>query len=236
MANTSIKDFLLTPITSPSLSQSNYAESINDSFKNIDNNFAKLLSTPFLQGADGKDFELYKQNLFTADNPSTPSLAYLNDWGRSLLYSIYKQDSNNEFNTSLKSILDNVRTLSGFHEALYYISGTSTIGGLLSQYGLNQYYPVRDLNTNALVFADDSLLLMPYVWTYVTRNDKGDVDSQFVAQYYRFLDARLSDVRSSNKNIDYSNLYFDEMSCFLTYDPSEDVVEKFNDVNVFVSK
>ena len=56
-SNGSIKDFLLTPIVAPSLEQSNYAQGISDSFRHIDENFAKLLSVPFLQGADGKDFE-----------------------------------------------------------------------------------------------------------------------------------------------------------------------------------
>ena len=65
--NDSIANYILTTITAPSLADVKYAENIETVFNNINDNFNKLSSTPFLQGADGKSFEHYEVKVYDKD-------------------------------------------------------------------------------------------------------------------------------------------------------------------------
>ena len=74
MADNKLQNFLLSSIVAPSVTQSDYAARLSDAFNNIDDNFRKLLSVPFLQGADANDFVLEPVKLFETENGENPTV------------------------------------------------------------------------------------------------------------------------------------------------------------------
>lgn len=197
MASSSdLQRFLLTQIVAPSVTSSDYAARLSDSFKNIDDNFKKLLAVPFLQGADAKEFKLEKINLFSTESDSPTLTSKLSDWGKSIVYSIL-ESSSESFNedlavqTTLREVNDAVRRHISDVPAYKSVEG---------------------------IYATNSLLKSPYIYAYVTRDDSGKVTNQFVAQSVRFIDARIEYIKTDSTNIGFE---FEELSCFLVHNPNE---------------
>ena len=88
--NDSIANYILTTITAPSLADVKYAENIETVFNNINDNFNKLSSTPFLQGADGKSFEHYEVKVYDKDQDKNKKKDKgLTKYGAALLNAVF---------------------------------------------------------------------------------------------------------------------------------------------------
>ena len=215
MADNKLQNFLLSSIVAPSVTQSDYAARLSDAFNNIDDNFRKLLSVPFLQGADANDFVLEPVKLFETENGENPTVdTPLTSWGKSIVYSILKKGSSS-FDDELKTELNKSNAcLTSINE---YVNSKLDI--------VPEYSPIM-VPDNKFVFATDSLLLTPVIYAYVSRDDAGKITNQFIGQYLRFIDARLAAITPDSTTADF---YFAELSCFLSHDrgATADITDAF---------
>lgn len=202
------KSTLLTKITAPQLTRSDYAKGIEETMENIQSNFNKLASLPFLQGADGADFEMVQKDLFVKDKDGeyigddgnssiTPSKhSTLSNYGKGVVYGILHLDGTSEreieFNTELKK--------------------RTNLSGI---YALIESYPdvARKYAAVSGVQVCDTMLKNNYLTCYVTKDDSGEEMENFVAQYYYHIDKRTS-VVDTKSNV----VVFEDASTFLAYD------------------
>lgn len=215
MADNKLQNFLLSSIVAPSVTQSDYAARLSDAFNNIDDNFRKLLSVPFLQGADANDFVLEPVKLFETKNGENPTAdTPLTSWGKSIVYSILKSGKI-AFDDELKTELNKPNVcLTSINE---YVNSKLGV--------VPQYAPIKTPD-DKFVFATDSLLLTPVIYAYVSRDDAGKITNQFIGQYLRFIDARLAAITPDSSTADF---YFAELSCFLSHDrgATADITDAF---------
>ena len=217
MADNKLQNFLLSSIVAPSVTQSDYAARLSDAFNNIDDNFRKLLSVPFLQGADANDFVLEPVKLFETENGENPTVdTPLTSWGKSIVYSILKYGSS-DFDEKLKAILNDSTKKATLNVVNEYVNSKLGV--------VPEYAPIKTPG-DKLVFATDSLLLTPVIYAYVARDDAGKITNQFIGQYLRFIDARLAAITPDSTTADF---YFTELSCFLSHDrgATADITDAF---------
>jgi len=196
-----VQDYIITKIVGPELNQSNYAQGISDTFDNIDENFSKLASLPYIQGPDGHKFKVQSTLLVDGDN--------LTDLGKEAVKAILHKENEDGFNNEIAEC----STLTAVNEV---ISAYSIV--------VPEYQPVSGKNIL------DTLEKNNKVWMYVTCDDLGNEDSQWVCQYYRFLDGRLEGL---SDDVVSTGFEFRDLSCFLIHHPSEEFVEDSTNIGVF---
>lgn len=183
----------LARIVAPSINDTDYANKIATAFTNINDNFKKIASLPFLQGLQGDSYELKEYHVFEKLSSSQDELnlgnAVLTEEGAVLINAI--------FNTNFKSgdSLFNLRRNTEFI--------LNTVSAFDS-------------------FIEGDKIINNSIYFYVITDDSGEViqNSKHLGQYFYFIDGRvkeLGDVYYSDNKTDLIN--FNDYTGFFQYNP-----------------
>lgn len=181
----------LARIVAPSIGETDYANKMATAFTNINDNFKKIASLPFLQGVAGDSYQLIEFKIWDLDETVSENAvnAQLTKEGAVLLNSIFNTDKFIE-NRSLGDYIDEYKLLRGISPLQSFISNGKLINNTLYFYAI----------------IDDSNEIIE--------------DSKHLGQYFYFIDGRINtigDVYTNSKN-DLTS--FVDYTGFFQYDPS----------------
>lgn len=189
----------LARIVAPSIGETDYANKMATAFTNINDNFKKIASLPFLQGVAGDSYQLIEFKIWDLDETqSTNALdAQLTKEGAVLLNSIFNTD---EF-VENRSLGD-------------YINGNGENG--------NNGYKILNGISPLQSFISNGKLINNTLYFYAIIDDSNEIieDSKHLGQYFYFIDGRINnigDVYAKSKN-DLTS--FVDYTGFFQYDPS----------------
>lgn len=146
MADTNYTEAQLAKIVAPNLNAVDYASSLENVFENINNNFKKLASMPFIQGVQGDSYTLTSKPILKITN----TVSQLTKEGALLLNGIFntslfkENDGLNDINSILSSLEiydpDVISTITdGSNNLLYFYNIIDDAGNTLGQ-ALGQMY------------------------------------------------------------------------------------------------
>ena len=146
MADTNYTEAQLAKIVAPNLNAVDYASSLENVFENINNNFKKLASMPFIQGVQGDSYTLTSKPILKITN----TVSQLTKEGALLLNgifntSLFKENNGlNDINSILSSLeiydTDVISTITdGSNNLLYFYNIIDDAGNTLGQ-ALGQMY------------------------------------------------------------------------------------------------
>lgn len=146
MADTNYTEAQLAKIVAPNLNAVDYASSLENVFENINNNFKKLASMPFIQGVQGDSYTLTSKPILKITN----TVSQLTKEGALLLNGIFntslfkENDGINNINSILSSLEiydpDVISTITdGSNNLLYFYNIIDDAGNTLGQ-ALGQMY------------------------------------------------------------------------------------------------
>ena len=200
MANTQ-----LTRIVAPNINEVEYEAKMQAVFDNINENFAKIASLPFIQGVQGDSYQL-------VEKPIWDNNAKLTKDGALLLGSIFK--------TSFS-----VGT--SFSELKY--------GGKTNKYLKDLSISINGNDVNPIDFFKDSEgnITNNILYFYAVINDSGEEEEKQLGQYYYFVDARLKVLGDVYYGADKSILSsFTDYTGFYQYKPE---TEKYDKISILPS-
>lgn len=152
----------LTRIVAPNINEVDYADKMQEVFNNINENFAKIASLPFIQGVQGDSYQLEEKEIWNSDWTITTDGAIL----LNSIFGLYDEDyigriivEGDYFNTIRNTILQNKK-----------IGSISPIDFFKNENGEIQHN---------------------YLYFYVVKNDEGEDVERQLGQYYYFIDGRL---------------------------------------------
>lgn len=204
MANTQ-----LTRIVAPNINEVDYAKKMQDVFNNINENFAKIASLPFIQGVQGDSYQLVEKPIWKK-NGSDINNATLTKDGAILLGSIFKKSF------SVGKTFNNVRT--DLRELTISING-------------------KDVNPIDFFKDSEGNITNNTLYFYAVINDSGDEEEKQLGQYYYFVDARLKVLGDVYYGTDKSILSsFTDYTGFYQYKPKTDSEpEKYDKISILPS-
>ena len=195
---------LLTTIQAPNLGDPNYAQNLSRAFQNINENFNKLVSVPFLQGPEGEGFEAVTVSLFDINEGETPTIySKLNDFGINVVKTIFDEVTN----WKTWGVDDDKKTLSSLDS--------------LDEFKENGVYKFI-YESNTYYYAYDNITLNNYLQMYVIYDSSGQIKQYYLGQYYHHKDNRLAAIknRPSFTTEDLTEYIFSDSTCFLSYEPN----------------
>lgn len=210
MANTQ-----LTRIVAPNINEVDYAKKMQDVFDNINENFAKIASLPFIQGVQGDSYQLVEKPIWTkikSDKELDRNNAKLTKDGAVLLGSIFNKS---------------------FSENLTF--GTVRSGGKTNKYLKDLTISINGKDVNPIDFFIDSEgnITNNTLYFYAVINDSGDEEEKQLGQYYYFVDARLKFLGDVYYGTDKSILSsFTDYTGFYQYKPE---TEKYDKISILPS-
>ena len=183
----------LARIVAPSINDTDYANKMATAFTNINDNFKKIASLPFLQGLQGDSYELKEYHVFEKLSSSSDELklgnAVLTEEGAVLINAI--------FNTSFKS------------------------GNSLINLRKNTEFILNNVSAFDS-FIEGDKIINNSIYFYVITDDSGEViqKSKHLGQYFYFIDGRVKELGNAYYNdnkIDLDN--FNDYTGFFQYNP-----------------
>lgn len=190
----------LARIVAPSINDTDYANKMATAFTNINDNFKKIASLPFLQGLQGDSYELKEYHVFEKLSSSPDELklgnAVLTEEGAVLINAI--------FNTSFKS------------------------GNLLSELRKNTEFILNNVSAfDSFIEGDknninNSKIINNSIYFYVITDDSGEViqKSKHLGQYFYFIDGRVKELGNAYYNDNKTDLdNFNDYTGFFQYNP-----------------
>jgi microcystin-dependent protein len=183
----------LARIVAPSINDTDYANKMATAFTNINDNFKKIASLPFLQGLQGDSYELKEYHVFEKLSSSQDELklgnAVLTEEGAVLINAI--------FNTNFK----NGDSLFNLKENTEFI--LNTVSAFDS-------------------FIEGDKIINNSIYFYVITDDSGDViqNSKHLGQYFYFIDGRVKELGNAYYNDNKTKLInFNDYTGFFQYNP-----------------
>lgn len=214
MANTQ-----LTRIVAPNINEVDYEAKMQGVFNNINENFAKIASLPFIQGVQGDSYQLVEKPIWTkikSDKGLDINNAKLTKDGALLLGSIFKTS----FSVGLT-----------FSNLKY--------GDKTNKYLKDLTISINGKTVNPIDFFIDSEgnITNNTLYFYAVINDSGDEEEKQLGQYYYFVDARLKFLGDVYYGTDKSILSsFTDYTGFYQYKPKTDSEpEKYDKINILPS-
>ena len=200
MANTQ-----LTRIVAPNINEVDYAKKMQDVFNNINENFAKIASLPFIQGVQGDSYQLVEKPIWQKNGTGIDNIILTKD-GALLLGSIF----NKSF--SVGTTFNNVRT--NLSELTISING-------------------KDVNPIDFFKDSEGNITNNILYFYAVINDSGEEEEKQLGQYYYFVDARLKVLGDVYYGTDKSILSsFTDYTGFYQYKPE---TEKYDKISILPS-
>ena len=233
MSNTVINT-QLARIVAPSLNNGNFSQGMEDVFRNINDNFIKIASLPFIQGVQGDSYKLVEKNVWTSKKNSNGITQWkLTKAGAILLNSIFAQNivSFNEGMTfyqcreklkSLNFTLDK-KTISPLDSFVGTDNETEISFPICDKSGLKGENTIK--NNNNLYF-------------YSIINDAGEEENTYLGQYYYFVDGRLRFLGELYRNTESDealNTFFDYTSFYKYIPKTETSEEKYESISILPS-
>jgi uncharacterized protein YifN (PemK superfamily) len=194
-----IKDNQLARIVAPGLNEVDYSDKMAIAFSNINENFKKIASLPFLQGVAGDSYQLQEYKIIIKQNdPETDDLTINNTLcltkeGASLFNTIFDTNVFTEGNY-FNDICDNT-------DINKDLNGKKVLDFFIDENG--------NIINNKLYF-------------YVIKNDADEVieDSKHLGQYFYFVDGRIKELGNAYYNTDKTGITdFNDYSGFFQYNP-----------------
>ncbi len=191
----------LARIVAPSINDTDYANKMATAFTNINDNFKKIASLPFLQGLQGDSYELKEYHVFEKLSSSSDELklgnAVLTEEGAVLINAI--------FNTSFKSgnSLEKLRENTEF-----ILNNISAFDSFIEGDKSN-------INSNSKIINNS-------IYFYVITDDSGEViqKSKHLGQYFYFIDGRVKELGNAYYNDNKTDLdNFNDYTGFFQYNP-----------------
>ena len=224
----------LARIVAPSLSNGNFSQGMEDVFRNINDNFIKIASLPFIQGVQGDSYKLVEKDVWISEKNSNGITQWkLTKAGAILLNSIFAQNivSFNEGMTfyqcreklkSLNFTLDK-KTISPLDSFVGTDNGTEISFPICDKSGLKGENTIK--NNNNLYF-------------YSIINDAGEEENTYLGQYYYFVDGRLRFLGELYRNTESDealNTFFDYTSFYKYIPKTETSEEKYESISILPS-
>lgn len=192
----------LTKIVAPNINEVDYAGKMQEVFDNINENFAKIASLPFIQGVQGDSYKMVTKYIFEYSNkvPTNSDANWIvTEDGAILLNSIF---SRNDIGTENKKTLYQIKRL---------------IGNVLGKKSpLDFYKEYIEAGTSEHKITNNEL------YFYVIENDEGEEFEKQLGQYYYFIDGRLSVLGTLYNNNSNSFSNFSDYTGFYQYIPISD--------------
>lgn len=194
-----IKDNQLARIVAPGLNEVDYSDKMAIAFSNINENFKKIASLPFLQGVAGDSYQLQEYKIIVKQNePEKDDLTINNPLsltkeGASLFNAIFDTNDFTEGN-DFNSIYDNT-------DINKNLNGKNVLDFFIDENG--------NIINNKLYF-------------YVIKNDADEIieDSKHLGQYFYFVDGRIKELGNAYYNTDKTGITdFNDYSGFFQYNP-----------------
>lgn len=194
-----VKDNQLARIVAPGLNEVDYSDKMAIAFSNINENFKKIASLPFLQGVAGDSYQLQEYKIIVKQNdPETDDLTINNTLcltkeGASLFNTIFDTNIFTEGNY-FNDICDNT-------DINKDLNGKKVLDFFIDENG--------NIINNKLYF-------------YVIKNDADEVieDSKHLGQYFYFIDGRIKELGNAYYNTDKTSITdFNDYSGFFQYNP-----------------
>ena len=200
MANTQ-----LTRIVAPNINEVDYAAKLQDVFNNINENFAKIASLPFIQGVQGDSYQLVEKPIWQKNGTGIDNVILTED-GALLLESIFKTSF------SVGTTFNKVRT--NLSELTISING-------------------KDVNPIDFFKDSEGNITNNILYFYAVINDSGEEEEKQLGQYYYFVDARLKVLGDVYYGTDKSILSsFTDYTGFYQYKPE---TEKYDKISILPS-
>lgn len=206
MGNTNTQ---LTRIVAPSINETDYSQ-WTTVFDNINENFKKIATIPFIQGVQGDSYVLVEKSIWNVVENNGSYSWVLTDYGAVLLNSIFSG-----YTFAAGDLFDNCRTRTKKLE--------------LNDVNPLDFYETGDRsnapNNNTLYF-------------YVIIDDTGEEQQKELGQYYYFIDGRLKtigDVYYSESSDRLDNLNnFEDLSGFYSFVPAttDDETEYYTKIDL----
>lgn len=218
MANTQ-----LTRIVAPNINEVDYAEKMQSVFNNINENFAKIASLPFIQGVQGDSYQLVEKPIWQK-NGSDINDAKLTEDGAVLLGSIFNKHLSGNYE-SLSKDLTFKDVKKGGKTNKYLKDLTISING-------------KDVNPIDFYYIDETGdIANNILYFYAVINDSGDEEEKQLGQYYYFVDARLKVLGDVYYGTDKSILSsFTDYTGFYQYNPKTgSEPEKYDKISILPS-
>ena len=189
----------LARIVAPGIDDTDYANKMATAFTNINDNFKKIASLPFLQGLQGDSYELKEYYVFEKLSSSPDELnlgnAVLTEEGAVLINSI--------FNTSFKS-----------SDSLFNLRKNTEF--ILNTVSAFDSFIEGDKNDK------NSKIINNSIYFYVITDDSGEViqNSKHLGQYFYFIDGRVKELGNAYYNDNKTDLdNFNDYTGFFQYNP-----------------
>lgn len=182
----------LARIVAPSINDTDYANKMATAFTNINDNFKKIASLPFLQGLQGDSYELKEYHVFEKLSSSSDELklgnAVLTEEGAVLINAI--------FNTSFKS------------------------GNSLSELRKNTDFILNTVSAFDS-FIEGDKIINNSIYFYVITDDSGEViqKSKHLGQYFYFIDGRVKELGNAYNDNKTKLDNFNDYTGFFQYNP-----------------
>jgi len=203
-----VKDNQLARIVAPGLDEVDYSVKMAIAFSNINENFKKIASLPFLQGVAGDSYQLQEYKIIVKQNdPETDDLTINNTLcltkeGASLFNTIFDTNIFTEGNY-FNDICDNT-------DINKDLNGKKVLDFFIDENG--------NIINNKLYF-------------YVIKNDADEVieDSKHLGQYFYFVDGRIKELGNAYYNTDKTSITdFNDYSGFFQYNPETETYYRVN--------
>ena len=183
----------LARIVAPSIGETDYENKMATAFTNINDNFKKIASLPFLQGVAGDSYQLIEFKIWDLDETQSENAleAQLTKEGAILLNSIFNTDEFME-NRSLGDYMDEYKLLKDISPLQSFISNGKLINNTLYFYAI----------------IDDSNEIIE--------------DSKHLGQYFYFIDGRINNIGDLYADSKHKNdlTSFVDYTGFFQYNPS----------------
>lgn len=218
MANTQ-----LTRIVAPNINEVDYAEKMQSVFNNINENFAKIASLPFIQGVQGDSYQLVEKPIWQK-NGADINDAKLTEDGAVLLGSIFNKHLSGNYE-SLSKDLTFKDVKKGGKTNKYLKDLTIRING-------------KDVNPIDFYYIDENGdIANNILYFYAVINDSGKEEEKQLGQYYYFIDARLKFLGDLYYGTDKSILSsFTDYTGFYQYKPaSKTEDERYDKISILPS-
>lgn len=218
----------LTRIVAPNINEVDYADKMQTVFNNINENFAKIASLPFIQGVQGDSYQLIEKPIWNiSEDDSNINNATLTREGAVLLSSIFGKDF-----TDRDPQVGNPYT---FYEVR---NGTDTEHlHSLADLTIGVIESIRPNGVNPIDFfelkyteeeIEGSTVRKYYItnnnlYFYVIVDDAGEEQQKQLGQYYYFIDARLKVIGELYYSANgFSSVNFSDYTGFYQYLPDTD--------------
>lgn len=193
----------LTRIVAPNLSEIDYGSKLQEVFDNINENFKKVASMPFVQGVQGDSYTLVVKHVF--EKSLQDNKFYITAEGVELLNSIF-HDVLVSKNTSITEDMD-----------------LDKCKNALNSLNLNK------VNVLDIFNSVETDTVCNNLYFYAIIDDLGVEQNKYLGQLYYFVDARVSAVANAradeNQIADLAK--FSDFSGFYMYDPSENAESRY---------